>query len=164
MLISGIGHWAKIVGEPTKGKYHHGWSFDLSIDEETQTKLLKAGVRKKEFKNKGDEKGTYIQFRRDAVRKNGQPGKPYEIVDHHNNPWPQNKLIGNGSTLNVVITFNKREYQGEEYNKPSAIKIQVWDYVEFKGKDSLPTRKDDGDDYEAPSDEVDNSFKSKKDW
>ena len=164
MIIKGIGYWAQIVGAPKPHKFYEGtakegvkrWSFDLSIDKETQKKLLEAGMRKTFLRNKGDERDTFLSFDRDDKKADGSEGKPYEIVDAQNQPWDQSKLIGNGSVLNVVVTLNERTFRGEKYLRPGAIRIQVWEHVPYEGggKNEFPTK-------EAESEETQSD---KKEW
>lgn len=143
LIVNGKGYWIRVVGSPVENKFKPGinqWSFDLSIDETTQEKLLKAGMRKSYLKNKGDERGTFISFSRDATKADKTAGKPYNIIDHHGNPW-SDELIGNGSTLNVMVSLNERSYNGMTFLKPSAIKLQVYDHVKYEAK-GFPTKQD----------------------
>lgn len=102
-------------------------------------RLLKAGVRKTSFKNKSDERGNYLSFTRDETKKDGTAGKPYKVIDCQNNSWPDNKKIGNGSTLNVAVALSERQYKGEKFLKPQAVAIQVWDHIPF-GDTGFPTK------------------------
>ena len=160
MLISGKCYWAKITGNPVQTQFHNGWSFDLSLDQGAQEQLIKAGIKKSSLKDKGDDRGVFVTFRRDAERKDGTPGKPYQVIDAHNNPWPDGKLVGNGSTLNVLVALNEREYKKEKFLKPSAVKIQVWDLVDFKSSNQFPVKPQE--ESEAGTDVTDAS--KKKDW
>jgi len=139
MIIQGTGKWCRIVGEPAPNKFKNNareWSFELYLDEANQRKLLDAGMKPSYLKDKGD--GVFIQFTRDEFRKDGSPGKAFEIVDAAKNPWPEGKLIGNGSTLNVMVTLNEREFHKEKFLKPSALKVQVWEWKEYKKDDGFP--------------------------
>lgn len=140
MLIQGVIYWGMVLGAPFKGKFHNGWSFDLSIDEETQKKLLEAGMKKDYLKNKGDDRGTFVQFRRDAVKTDGTPGKAYQVIGPDGNEWPQTKLIGNGSVVNVIVTLNERTFRGEKFLKPSALKLQVWNHEKYENNSGFPQR------------------------
>lgn len=140
MIISGTSFYARIVGEPHTTKYSDGqWSFDLSVDEETVQSLTKKGVNSNYFRDKGDERGTFISFQRNAHKADGSAGKPYEVVDSEKNPWDPTKAIGNGSKLNVIVMLSERKYKGVKTLKPEALKIQVWEHVPFT-KRELPTR------------------------
>jgi hypothetical protein len=152
MMISGKGYWCKVVGAPVPNKFKPDvpqWAFDLSIDEATEKELLGKGMSKSSLKNKGDDRGTFITFTRDAVKKDGTPGKPFSIVDNKKNPW-DNRLIGNGSELNVVVSLNERTYLGKTFLKPSAVSIQVWTLVEYKSGEFQV--KDDTDEQKTGTD------------
>lgn len=141
MMINGKGYWFKAAGKPRVNKYSNKeqWSFDLSITEDTQKSLLDKGMRKNYLRNKDDERGTFLTFVRDAVKQDGTDGKPFKIIDAHGNPWPEGKLVGNGSELNVVVTLNEREFNKQKFLKPSAVAVQVWNLVEYEsGK--FPTK------------------------
>lgn len=133
-MITGRGYWSKVTGSPRVNKFTNipQWSFDLSVDQETADSLLAKGMKASYLRNKGDERGTFISFTRDAVKKDQSPGKPYRIVDSKGKPW-DDKPIGNGSVLNVVVSLNERTFRGEKFLKPSAVALQVWELQEFSG-------------------------------
>jgi hypothetical protein len=139
-LLRGTAKWAKIVGNPSKG-YNEGereWSFDLVIDKETEKALLDEGMHK-DYLRENKEGETYIKFVRKELNKDGDPSKPFAIIDHRGNDWGRD-LIGNGSILNVKYALNKVTVRGQDKMKPSAIKIQVWDLVKYEGKGDFPTK------------------------
>lgn len=135
MIISGIAHWAKIVGAPGWGykKQHKEWSMDVAIDENTRKALLAAGVDGKYIKNKGDEKGDFLTFRRRETKADGQPGKPIAIVDAKGNDWDGKTLIGNGSLVQAKLALN--EVEGQKTLKPGLLKVRVVKLVEFEGRE-----------------------------
>lgn len=142
-MIRGTASWAKIVGAPAKaydpGKFE--WSVDVSVDEATRKDLIKQGIGDK-VRNKGDDRGDFLTFKRPSTRKDGTPSKPIEIVDHEGKPWPDGVKIGNGSILNVKYVINETEYGGRKFKKPGILKVQVWEHVPYEGRD--------GDDEEFP--------------
>lgn len=148
MLITGKAYWTNLEAtNPQPDKYNPaGWSFDLAIDEATVKALEKKGVKGKTFRNKDDERGTFITLRRNAVKKNGEPSVPVEVVDANKNPWPSGKLIGNGSILNVIVSINAREFQGQKFPpKPSLVSAQVWELVEYNATEGgFPTQQESG--------------------
>lgn len=140
MIINGTAYWAKVVGAPGWGykKQHKEWSIDVAISEDTRKALLAAGVDGASIKNKGDEKGDFLTFRRRETKANGDPGKPIAIVDAKGNDWDGKTLIGNGTLIQVKLALNEQE--GKKTFKPGLIKIRVVKLVEFEGRAS------DGDD------------------
>lgn len=132
-MVTGRVFWAKL-NEPRPNKFKEGakqWSFDLSLDEENKNILLKQGMKPSYIRNKGDERGDFISFVRDEQKADGSPGKPFSIVDSQKQPWPADKLIGNGSTLNCVVKLNERTFRGDKFLKPSCLSIQVWSLKEY---------------------------------
>lgn len=139
MIINGKAYWAKIVGKPVDGykNQYKEWSFDLAIDKDTASMLKKQGLGKY-LKNNDDDRGTYIHLRRKAKKKDGTDSKPIKIVDHRGNDW-DNRLIGNGSELNVNVGIN--EFDGNLTLSP--VSVQVWNLVPYIPKGQFPTREDD---------------------
>jgi hypothetical protein len=156
ILITGKIFWAKVnPNKPVRNKFSdkYQWSFDLSLDKDQIKKLTDAGMKRSYIKDKDDERGKFLTFARDAVKKSGDRGKPFSIVDSAKKPWPEGKLIGNGSTVNVKIELNNRkDPKGNEFLKPAALALQVWELIEFEGKS-------DGEDFpvnESTSNEAEN--------
>ena len=146
MMITGPCHYARITGEAPKTKFspRGQWSIEISLDGKTKQRLLEAGMKKDYIKNKGDDRGDYLQFTRDAVKKDGKPGKPIEVVGPDKAPWPEDKLIGNGSIVNAIISLNEREWKGEKFLKPGVISIQVWEHVPYE-RGGFPTKEETSD-------------------
>ena len=128
------------------------WSFDLAnLDAKTIKALKKAGLGGL-IKNKDDDRGDFIHLRRRAKKKDGEDAKPISIVDHRNNKW-DDRLIGNGSTLNVFVAINENGGHGRKSLSP--LSIQVWDHVEYQPKSAFPTREDNETDQSAQAAEDD---------
>lgn len=140
-------YWAKIIGNPRPNYQKDGteWSFDLALTDVAKKQLKDAGVSSY-FKDVGDDRGTFIHLKRNGTKKDPAdetkrvPAKAISVVDHHGNPW-DGRLVGNGSTVNVIVAFN--EY-GDKVKKiqVSPLSIQVWDYVEYQPKSQFPVKKD----------------------
>lgn len=161
MLIENTkGFWCKVVGNPVPG-FDEGsleWSFDVSLDEATvdgkpALDVLKAAGLGPRIKNKDDEKGNFLHLKRNAVKRDGEPAKPIQIVDSQNKPWDDRK-IGNGSILNVSVMV--QEYGDKKKPKVTVrpMALQVWSLVPYDGK-KFPTRADE------PTEEV---SEDKGDW
>jgi len=142
MMIRGQAFYAKVLGSPVKG-YNEGdleWSIDVTVDEATRAKLAELGFSDFYIKpavnpRTGKEHASgmdYIQFRRNAKRRDGTDAKPIAVVDRAGKPWPQDKLIGNGSVINVILGKKEVKQGRETRNKPTLIRMQVWDYVPYE--------------------------------
>jgi len=142
MMIQGTAYWAKIVGAPVPGydKSQKEWTFDLAIDDDTVEKLTELGC-KDQIRNKNDDRGNFITFKRRAVTREGEPAKPFFIVDNMKREWDGKTRIGNGSILNVKFAVNDITYQGKTRPKASAISIQVWKHVPYDN-DEFPVNED----------------------
>ncbi len=139
MLIRGKAKWAKIIGEPVWGfenKFKE-WSIDVYVDDETEKRLIAEGLKSK-LKDKGN--GTYITFKRKELKTDGSPNQPIRIVDHHGEPWA-NQKIGNGSVVNVNFAIN--EY-GKGEKSANILSLQVWDLVKYEGGE-FPVKEDSED-------------------
>lgn len=134
MIINGICFWAKVVGaaQPGYDKTKKEWSIDVSISKETKDVLVKEGLKSK-IKNKGDDRGDFISFKRKEVRNDGTLSKPIRIVDNAKREWDQTVLIGNGSEVNVSFMINDYEYNGVAGKKPGLIAVQVVKLVPYEG-------------------------------
>lgn len=135
MIISGIAHWAKVVGAPGWGykNQYKEWSMDVAIDESTEAKLLEAGMDKSYIKNKGDDRGNFITFKRRELKRDGSPGKPIAIVDARGSDWDGKTLIGNGSKVDCKIILN--DVEGQKGTKPGLLKVRVAELVAFEGRE-----------------------------
>lgn len=142
-LITGKAYWAKVIGKPRPNKFKEDalqWSFDLSVDDDTINSLIADGMRPSYVKDKEDERGKFISFVRDAKKADGTDNKPFRIVDAHNNQWPNDVLIGNGSTLNVSMMLSERTFRGAKFLKPVAMSMQVWDLVDYVRPSEFPSK------------------------
>lgn len=141
MIIQGRAKWCKVLGEPGWGyqNKHKEWSLDVYIDEETAHKLEVEGLQDK-IKDKGD--GQFVTFKRKELKSNGEPNQPIRVVDDHGNPWPAEKMIGNGSVVNVNFAIN--EYKPGEFSA-NILSMQVWDHVAYGDNFPVKTTDEGGD-------------------
>jgi hypothetical protein len=146
MVIQGKAYYAKVLGAPAWGykKQYKEWSIDVTLDAATKARLLEAGMSKSAIKNKQDDRGEFLTFKRREKKKDGTDGKPIEVVNKKGQEWNQKALIGNGSVVNCKIALN--EYEGE--TKPGLIKLQIVEHAEYEGRagddEDLPMYNDDG--------------------
>ena len=149
-ILQGQAYYAKVIGKPKPGydKTKLEWSTDVAINSETKKRLIKEGVGAY-IKNKGDDRGDFISFKRAATKMDGTPGKPIEVVDNKGQPWDQNTFIGNKSVVNVMYALNEKAAGGL---KPGLIKMQVWEHVPYvptgEGAEDFPIA-DTGEDWSS---------------
>ena len=145
-MIRGKAHWCKILGAPVNGyksklEKNKEWTFDLEVDENGQAQLREQGFGER-LKDKGDH--VTFKFKRKAYKADGTASKPIKVVDAQGNDWPEDKLIGNGSILNVK--YNVRAWQDGEGVSADVLAVQVWEYVPYEGGEQFPTRElEEGD-------------------
>lgn len=99
----------------------------MSLDKAGVTLMKELGIGNK-VKNKGDERGDFIQFKQKAIRADGTPNRPITVVDARNRPW--DPKIVNGEVTNkignkslVEVKFNVVEYKTTTGVYPQAIRI-----------------------------------------
>lgn len=128
-MLKGKAFYAKVVGKPKPGydKTKLEWSLDVAIDADTKKTLVKQGVGEY-VKNKGDDRGDFVSFKRAAVKSDGTAAKPIGVFDSKGQPWDQSVFIGNGSVVNVMYALNEKAAGGL---KPGLIKMQVWEHVPY---------------------------------
>ena len=82
-----------------------------------------------DIKNKGDERGDFVHIRQRVKRRDGTTNDAPAVVDAQKNATE--KLIGNGSTVNVL--YNPFEWEMNGKSGISAIlkKVQVVDLVSY---------------------------------
>lgn len=139
-----------MVGKAQPGykNQYNEWSLDVAVDDGTRQALVKAGLGDK-IKNKGDDRGDFITFKRRELKKDGTPAKPIEIVDRKGQPWG-NERIGNGSVVNVQFAVNDGP---DDSKRAGIIKLQVWEHVPYEGgdgdgeRDEFPIANDDEEDW-----------------
>lgn len=104
LVVRGKASFAKILGEPVLNYDKSGkeWKIDLVISEDTVKEFQSVGVgdRVKRKENYVDGQ-PYVSFRQSELRKDGSENYPIKVVDILNKDWDQNKLIGNGSDVDV---------------------------------------------------------------
>lgn len=138
-IIKGKAWYAKILGKAPPG-YDGGaneWSIDVQPDAEGLAKLKELGAS---FYVKDKAHGKVVTFKRKAIKADGEPAKPYQVVDAQNRPWDASKLIGNGSEVNVCFTINEVGKGKEKRNKPSMLSLQVWEHIPYQPKSPFDSK------------------------
>lgn len=77
----------------------------------------------------------FMTFKQAEFRRDGEPNKPIPITDIINNPWPADKKIGNGSTVDLkfaVVDYGKGKKQGVYLRS-----MRVLEHVPFAGSNNF---------------------------
>lgn len=141
-LIQGKASYAKILGKAPPG-YENGpaeWTVDVILDKDGVEQYKKSGADEFYVKTNKDTGEQYVRFTRRAVKQDGTEGKPISVFGPDGKDWEQNKLIGNGSVLNVKFSLNEVKSKGTKRLKPSVLAVQVWEHLAYKGKSDFPVR------------------------
>jgi hypothetical protein len=145
--IRGIAHWAKVLGDPVPnyGGDNREWTIDLTPNEEGKALLERLGLGKR-LKNKGDEREDFIQFRQREKRQDGSLNRRISVVDLEGEPWRQDRLIGNGST--VDLKFEHKDYGEGKHPGLYPQAIRVLELAEYRRQEFAPL--DENDPYNKP--------------
>lgn len=113
-------YWPKIVGDRALHDNYDGdareWSYELVPDDPSFLKEHKLLDR---LKDKSDErnpdKGEFLYLRKPEFDRDGNKNDPIRIYDEDNEPWPENKMIGNGSSVDFklnIVDYGKGKKSG----------------------------------------------------
>lgn len=134
MKLKGTAYWAKIVGKPRPGygtTPNNGpeeWSIDISLEGEDLKEFKKLNLLSPKVKNKGDERGDFIQFRRKAISQEGAQNNPFDIYAPNAEKWDGRTLIGNGSKIFFQFGLDKAGERARLYS------IQIAKLVPYEVK------------------------------
>lgn len=162
VTIRGKASFAKILGDPIPNYNKDGreWKMDLILTKSTLPELKKLGISDRvKSKPEYNDGAPFLTFKQAEFKKDGKPNKPIQVVDAKNQPWDENKLIGNGSDVDVkfvIIDYGPGKKDGVyirgvrvlnlvPYNKPVFDELDEDD--PFYSQDSeKPSSLDDLDD------------------
>ena len=132
--------WASVIEPNTK--FEHRWEIDAILSDEQAAQLVDLGLKIK------DDKGvkTY-RFKRKCggTKRDGTPYKlsPPNVVDAAKVKFE--KLIGNGSLVNIGYSIRKGEMMGTPFCKGDLDAVQVLELVEYGGGGGVDEFSDEGE-------------------
>ncbi len=144
VTIRGKTSYAKILGDPVPNYAKDGkeWKMDLEISKETAKELKGYGIGDR-VKMKTDylDGKPHITFKQREFRINPKTGEetrndPPTVVDIKGQPWPQDKLLGNGSDVDVQIVI--KDYGAGKKQGVYIRKVRVLNLIPYEGADALP--------------------------
>ena len=119
--------WASIIEPNTK--YTPRWEIEAILSEEQAAYFVNEGVDVK----KDDEGNPTIRFKRNVSgqRKDNSTyeNTPPKVVDAQNQPL--DKLVGNGSLVNIAYDLKKWNVAGNSGTKAELKAVQVLELVEY---------------------------------
>lgn len=132
--------WASVIEPNTK--FEHRWEIEAFLSDAQAAALVDAGL-----KIKDDDGVKTLRFKRkvSGTKKDGGTYKldPPKVVDAHKVPF--DKLIGNGSLVNIQYSIRSGEMMGNAYTKADLVAVQVLELVEYGGGGSSDEFDDEGD-------------------
>lgn len=146
LVIRGKAMYAKILGDPILNYDKSGkeWKMDLAITNKDSLKELKAAgisdrVKRKENYLDGE---PFLSFKQSEYRKDGvTPNDPIPVIDIKGKEWDDEKLIGNGSDVDVkfvVMDFGPGKKKGVYIRG-----VRVLNLVPYEKNDFAPISEDD---------------------
>jgi hypothetical protein len=161
VFVSGKVYWAKIVGDKALTNNYEGtgreWTFEFEPDDVSFLKdhrlldrlkdpmayanqLEERGEDEKAEKARESAKGRgdYLLIKKAEFNKDGEKNPPFKIVDSDNQPWGEDRLIGNGSTVDLKLNIIDWGAGKKKSIWCSAIRVQdlvVYETDEFAGMD-----------------------------
>lgn len=142
VFLRGTTMYAKILGDPVLNYSKDGkeWKMDLVIDKNDIKELKSYGIadRVKTKDGYADDK-PYISFKQREMRTvNGEevPNDPIRVVDAAGKPWDSNKLLGNGSTVDVK--FVVKDWGAGKKKGVYIRAVRVLDHVSFDREEFAP--------------------------
>lgn len=113
-------YWPKIVGDRALHDNYDGdarqWAFELAPDDTSflkEHKLLDRLKDKEDAKN--PDKGEFLYLRKPEFDRDGNKNEPIRIYNEDNEPWPENVLIGNGTSVDYklsIVDYGKGKKSG----------------------------------------------------
>ena len=123
-VVTGKAYWAHVQAPNTS--FEPEWSLDLIVDDNNRAAIEADGLT---IKNKGDERGDFVHIRQRVKRRDGTTNDAPTVVDAQKNAT--DKLIGNGSTVNVLYAPFAWEMNGKSGTSAILKKVQVVDLVSY---------------------------------
>jgi|TARA_B100001123_G_C15213777_1_gene988366 hypothetical protein len=131
IYLTGKCHYASLVEPNTK--FDPVWTIQIEVNDENRSAIEGANLP---ITNKGDDRGDFVIIKRKVFRKDGSERQAPIVKDSQNNPW-NNKLIGNGSLVNVKAIPYEWNYAGKTGISADLAAVQVVDFIEY-----TPSRED----------------------
>ena len=158
VFISGLLHWAKVIGEPRMNYNQDGreWGFELEPNEAGLEVLKKHGLADR-IKGKGFNIGTkaqfadrepFIQLKKSEFNRDGAPNTPIRLYDADDNEW-DNRLLGNETKADVKLDI--RDYGVGKKKGVYPVAIRVTDLVAYQSSEFGGMDREDTPSAEKPA-------------
>ncbi len=149
----GVTKWFKGLGEPRDNFNKDGkeWSFQISVG--SPEKLLFRQAKVKKSIKFDEELGDFVTVSLPSSDKKGNANKPFKVEDTDGNDWPEDKWIGNGSTIKATCRLDTYSFtkdgQKIEGAKLIPTRVVITNHVPHQSKNTTkadkPKRTDNND-------------------
>lgn len=136
-VLRGKASFAKILGKPVPNYSKDGfeWKMDLVLTDAGAKELKPLGIADRVKRKDTYLEGTpHISFKQPELRKDGTKNDPIKVQDIIGKPWDQNKLIGNGSDVEVkfaVVDNGVGKKHGVYIRSVRILKLVPYERQEF---------------------------------
>jgi hypothetical protein len=152
-IIEGKTKWFKAIGEPRDNYNKDGreWSFQIAIG--SAEKLLFRQQKVKKSIKFDEELGDYVTVNLPELNKKEKPNRKIRVVDSDGADWPEDKWVGNMSTIKATIEIEPYSFKNRDGDTISGAKliptkieiVEHVPYVSASSKQDKPKRKDNTD-------------------
>lgn len=140
IYLRGRVFWAKIFGDPRPNYNRDGREWTFEFEPEDYAAVKNAGINDK-LKDKSDKKGyegraPFMTLKQKELDFEGNKRDPIRVVDADRQPWPDDKLLGNGTVVDVklgIVDYGPGKRAGVYPNA-----IRVLDLVPYASSDFAP--------------------------
>lgn len=153
VFVKGTLYWPKIVGRSAAVTNYDGdgkeWTFELEPEDTDFLKEHRLLDRLKDplayaerLEERGEDekaeaarkaaegRGDYLLIRKPTETKDGEPTDPFRIYDEDNEPWGEDRLIGNGSKADVKLKIVK--WGAGKKSSIYCMAIRITDHVPYE--------------------------------
>lgn len=129
MVVTGIASWASVQAPNTT--YEPVYTIDLEVSDADAEVL-----RSQDITVKTEDGKNMVKFKRKQFREGGNENPKPNVVDADNMPF--DKLIGNGSKVNVQYRTYEWSWGGKQGTGADLVGVQVIDHVAYGGSEFAP--------------------------
>ncbi len=173
VFVSGTVYWASIVGDKALRKNYDGdgreWSFEFEPEDASFLKEHRLLDRLKDpfayadrLDDRGESdkaaavremnagRGDYLLLKKPELNRDGEKNEPFRIYDENDQPWGEERLIGNGSKVDVKLSIVDWGVGKKKSIYAKAIRVTEhvpYETSEFSGMDNgnkAPVKKAEG--------------------
>lgn len=139
LKLTGRAFWTFLQPENPAPAYNEGefeWGLDVTIEDAAREAMLRDAGLGPKIKNKGDDRGDFLTFRRSTKKKGGpdrgDDNNPIPVLGPDGKPWDTDILIANGSEVQVTFNVYQSSYRGKLLDpKPALLEVKVLKHIEY---------------------------------